>query len=138
MGIRLFIINQYLLIYLTGMYTIQDKNQRYVTCLYNQKQRILHKRLQARFTYHKNIERHTAHTIVSWPDPEQWVTIHTSDLIMIIRQSIYILSIITREMGELKTHSLTYCIMDNWENMPYLTHLTKYIWQAFYKFHVFR
>ena len=27
-----------------------------------------------------------------------------------------------KEMGKLKTHSLTYCIMDNWENMPYLTH----------------
>ena len=26
----------------------------------------------------------------------------------------YILSIITKEMGELKTHSATYCIMDNW------------------------
>ena len=65
--------------------------------------------------------RHTAHTIVSWPNPKQWVIVHTSDLMMIIRQSIYILSIITREMGKLKTHSLTYCIMDNWENMPYLT-----------------
>ena len=53
---------------------------------------------------------------------------------MIIRQSmyiyihiyiymyIYILSIITREIGKLKTHSLTYCIMDNCENMPYLIH----------------
>ena len=35
---------------------------------------------------------------------------------------IYILSIITREMGKLKTHSPTYYIMDNWENMPNLTH----------------
>ena len=33
--------------------------------------------------------RHTAHTIVSWPSPKQWVIIHTSDLLMIIRQSIY-------------------------------------------------
>ena len=40
---------------------------------------------------------------------------------MVIRQDIYILSFITREMGKLKTHSPTYCIMDNWENMPYLT-----------------
>ena len=30
---------------------------------------------------------------------------------MIIRQSIYILSIITKEMGKLKTHSPTYCIL---------------------------
>ena len=58
-----------------------------------------------------NIERHTAHTIVSWPNPKQWVIVHTSDLMMIIRQSIYILSIITREMGKLKTHNPTYCIM---------------------------
>ena len=46
---------------------------------------------------HKNTERHTAHTIVSWPNPKQWVIVHTSDLMMIIRQSLYILSIITRE-----------------------------------------
>ena len=51
----------------------------------------------------KNAERHTAHIIVSW-------------------QSIYILSIITTEMGKLKTHSPTYCIIDNWESMPDLTH----------------
>ena len=31
--------------------------------------------------------RHTAHTIVSWPNPEQWLMIHTSNLIMIIRLS---------------------------------------------------
>ena len=66
---------------------------------------------------HKNIERHTAHTIVSWPNPTQWVVVHTSDLMMIIGQSMYIISIITKEMGELKTHSPTHCIMDNWENM---------------------
>ena len=46
--------------------------------------------------YQKYIERHTADTIVSWPNPKQWVIVHTSDLMM-IRQSIYILSIITRE-----------------------------------------
>ena len=37
--------------------------------------------------YHKNIERHTAHTIVPWPNPKQWIIVHTSDLMMIIRQS---------------------------------------------------
>ena len=42
-------------------------------------------------------------------------------------------------MGKMKTHSPTYGIMDNWENMLNLApHLTKYIWQAFYKFDVFR
>ena len=35
----------------------------------------------------KNIKRHTAHTIVSWPNPKQWILVHTSDLMMIIRQS---------------------------------------------------
>ena len=74
------------------------------------------------FEKKKNIERHTAHTIVSWPNPKQWVTVHTSDLMMIIRQSIYILSIITKEMGKLKTHSPTYYILDNWENMFNLTY----------------
>ena len=43
-------------------------------------------------SHHENIERHTAHTIVSWPNPKQWVIVHTSDLMMIIRLSIYIVS----------------------------------------------
>ena len=80
---------------------------------------------------HKNIERHIMHTIVSWPNPKQWVIVHTSDLMMIIRQSMYILSIITKGMGKLKTHSPTYCIMDNWDYLILLTHATNYIWQAF-------
>ena len=46
---------------------------------------------------HKNTKRHTANTIVSWPDPKQWVIVHTFDLMMIISQSIYIISIITRK-----------------------------------------
>ena len=25
---------------------------------------------------HKNIERHTTHTIVSWPNPKQWIIVH--------------------------------------------------------------
>ena len=36
---------------------------------------------------HKNIKGHTVHTIVSWPNPKQWIIGHTSDLMMIIRQS---------------------------------------------------
>ena len=47
--------------------------------------------------------------------------VHTSDLMM-MRKSIYILSIIPREMGKLKTYSPTYCIMDNGENMLNHTH----------------
>ena len=71
---------------------------------------------------HKKMERYPAYTIVSWPNPKQWVIVHTSDLMMIIRQSIYTFSIITRGMGKLKTHSPTYCIMDNWVNMFNLTY----------------
>ena len=77
------------------------------------------------YYYYNNIERQTEHTTVSWHDPKQWMIIHTSDLMMIIRQSTCILSIITREMGKLKTHSSIYCIMDKWKNMLNLTHMTK-------------
>ena len=88
---------------------------------------------------HKNIERHTAYATVLWPISKQWITFHTSDLMVIIRQCIYILSIITGEMGKLKTGSHMNCRMDNWEKcLILLTHSTKYIWQAFYKFNVFR
>ena len=38
-----------------------------------------------RVSINKNILRHTAHTIVSWPNSKQWLTIHTSDLMMKIR-----------------------------------------------------
>ena len=69
----------------------------------------------------KNIKRHTADIIVSWPNPKWWIIVHTSDM-MIIRQSIYILSIIATEMGKLKTYSPTYCIMDIGDNMLNLTH----------------
>ena len=69
-----------------------------------------------------NTEIHTAHTIVSCPSPKPWVIVHTSDSMMKIWQCIYILSIITREMSRLKTHSPTCFVMDNWENMLYLTH----------------
>ena len=46
---------------------------------------------------------------------------------------IYILAIITREVGKVKTYiPPTYRLMDNGENKLNLTHSTKYIWQAFY------
>ena len=32
---------------------------------------------------YENIARHTVQTIVSRPNPEQWLMVHTSDLIMI-------------------------------------------------------
>ena len=87
----------------------------------------------------KNIERHTADTIVSWPNPKQWVIVHTSDLMMLIRQSIYIISIITIEMGKLKTYSpdIVLWVMER-ICLILLTHSTKYIWQAFYEFNTFR
>ena len=49
---------------------------------------------EAIWPYHKfkNIERHTAHTIVLLPNPKQWMIVHTSDLMMIVRQSIYSLN----------------------------------------------
>ena len=88
-----------------------NKNQHYM-----KKQSILY------LVIHKNIVRHTAHTIAQWPNPKQWIIVHTSDLTMIIRQSMYFLSIIIREMGKQKTHGPIYCIMDNWNNMLNLTH----------------
>ena len=48
--------------------------------------------------YHKNIKRHTADTIVSLPNPKQWVIVHTSDFMMIIRQSKYIIIIYYHNM----------------------------------------
>ena len=36
------------------------------------------------FPCHDVTGRHTAHTIVSWPNPKQWQMVHTSDLMMII------------------------------------------------------
>ena len=56
----------------------------------------------------KNIERHTAHTIVSWPDPKQWQIDHASDFMMIIKYSTHILTIIISEMGKLNTHEAIY------------------------------
>ena len=54
---------------------------------------------------------------------------------------IYILSIITRGVGKLKTHSPTYCmidcIMDNWENMFNLTHILDKIYTTGQKFRMF-
>ena len=71
----------------------------------------------------KNIDKHTAHTIASWPNPKRWILIHTSDLMMITRQSI--LSIITKDMGKLKTHRPIFCIIDNERICLILfTHLT--------------
>ena len=71
---------------------------------------------------YKNTERNSAHSIFSWPNPKQSMLVHTSDLMMIIRQSVCIFSIITREMGKLQAHSSTYRIMDNWEIITLIRH----------------
>ena len=70
----------------------------------------------------KNIDRHTAHSIVSWPNPKQWQMDHTSDLMMILRSSTGISTIIIWGMGKLNTHSPIYCISDNRENWPKFRH----------------
>ena len=79
----------------------------------------------------KNIERQrpTAHTIVSWPNPKQWVIVHTSALMMIIRQSIYIyiFSQSSQRNWVNWKHSPTYCIMDNWENICLILHTRQII-----------
>ena len=89
--------------------------------------------------HYKNTKRHTAHTIVSWPNHKQWVLFHTSDLMMIIRQGIYIISIITRKWVNWK-HTAPHIVKWTTERicLILLTHSTKYIWQAFYKFNDFR
>ena len=37
---------------------------------------------------YKAIEKYTAHTIVSWPNPKQWQTVHTSDFIVFTSQMV--------------------------------------------------
>ena len=73
--------------------------------------------------FHMNIWRHTVHTIVVWPNPKYWLIVYTSNLIMIMRESTHILTVTTREMYKLKTHSLIYCIKDDWKNWLNLRHI---------------
>ena len=51
---------------------------------------------------------HATLTIASWTNHKQWLMIHISDLTMVIRWSTHILTIITRELSKLKTHSPIY------------------------------
>ena len=69
--------------------------------------------------YHKTLESHTVHTIVLWTNPKQWKIVHISNFMMIIRQSIYIIYSLNHLKGNrsTETHSPTYCIMDNLENI---------------------
>ena len=67
---------------------------------------------------HKHcLATHTEHTTVLSPNPEPWLMIYDSGVMMIIRWNINILTIITREMGKLKTHGPIYCMKDNWEKL---------------------
>ena len=66
---------------------------------------IYEKTLCKAWSIYKNIERHTANAIVSWPNPQHWQMSHTSDSILILRQSTLILKIIIRAMGKPNTHS---------------------------------
>ena len=60
---------------------------------------------------YKNTAKPIAYTIVQWLNPRQWLPfIYISDLMIISRCHIHILTIITQEMGKLKTDSLIYCI----------------------------
>ena len=74
------------------------------------------RRLRTNYDVTVMIVRHTAHTIVSWYNPNQWLMVHTSDLMMVTRSNAHILTIIIKEIGNLKTHSPVYYIKDNWEN----------------------
>ena len=73
-------------------------------------------------TCHMNIKRHTLHIIVSWHNTKQWPKGHTSDLMMIIRLSTHILTIIIREMDKLNTHSSIYYMKENGENWLNIRH----------------
>ena len=61
----------------------------------------------------KNIERRRAHIIVSWPNPKQWVIVHTSDLMTMIRQSIFSLNHHKGD-GKIENTQPQLCIVDNW------------------------
>ena len=54
--------------------------------------------------------------------PKQWRMGHTSDLMIVIRKSTHILTIIIREMGKLNMHSSIYCMNDNRKNGLNLKH----------------
>ena len=54
----------------------------------------------------KNIVKHTAKTIVSWANPKQWLIIHISESIMIIRCITDILKIIGRDIRHYMKHDV--------------------------------
>ena len=64
----------------------------------------------------------TLHTIVSWPNAEQWLTVLFILLIWWRCQDKVQFSQSSKKMDEIKTHSIIYCINDNWENWFNLRH----------------
>ena len=46
--------------------------------------------------FHCSTERHTVHTMFSWPNPKQWLMIRISDLMIIVRWSKCILTIMRK------------------------------------------
>ena len=81
---------------------------------------------QALIVFYKNKARDTANAIVSWLHPKQWTIVHTSDLMMIIRRSIYMwyiyIYISQSSPGKWVDWKCIYCIVDNWKNVINLTH----------------
>ena len=65
------------------------------------------------------------HTIVLLTNAKQWIMIHISD--MVIRWGANILIIIERENGNWQTLNSRYCINNNSENRPHLTHIPQNI-----------
>ena len=63
--------------------------------------------IHEQFHVPKNIIRQTAHTIVSWPDPKQWLMIHTSD-VMRIKHMCYTLMPCSGPRLNIKTVLSTY------------------------------
>ena len=72
------------------------------------------------------------HTIVSWPNPKQWIIVHTTEVYIFFQSS--------QEKWVNWKHTASHIVQWITERicLIVLTHLTKYIWQAYYKFNVFR
>ena len=89
-------------------------------CFWTQRWRIYFRALLHR-KYHgcwcdtcKNMARHTAVTIGSFPNTKQWLMAHTFDLMMIII-NIHIFSQSSQEKY-VNTHILMYCKDDKWKS----------------------
>ena len=66
--------------------------------------------------------KHTVHTIISLPNHQHCLKIHVSELMVMIRLNGYVLTIIEREIDQLKTPSYIYCTKDNWQNRINIEH----------------